>query len=49
MIHDGIEYADMQLIPEAYHVLRSGSCLRMVGWVQSVIMLLIWHDPIATR
>lgn len=27
MVHNGIEYADMQIICEAYHVLRSGLCL----------------------
>ena len=25
MVHNGIEYADMQLIGEAYHLLRAGS------------------------
>jgi len=24
MVHNGIEYADMQLICEAYHIMRNG-------------------------
>ena len=31
MVHNGIEYADMQLIAEAYDLLRNGAGLDVAG------------------
>jgi 6-phosphogluconate dehydrogenase len=34
MVHNGIEYGDMQLIAEAYALLKGGLAFPMKSWLQ---------------
>ena len=45
MVHNGIEYGDMQLICEAYHLMRSGLGMSHteMSQVGSIRYLALWH------